>query len=143
MIATGNWRTHLSAADLAKRWGLSRHVVQDYATKAAILLKIGKERREELQAMHAQFLEQVMFDAREAKSLVTGIPDWRHVLLAWELNQKYVLGNYARPESDGPNVADLSHEDLQKLAADAFKYIAKQVGPAGGEKSNDKQAAGD
>jgi hypothetical protein len=124
LMVQGRFRMHLTQKELAQKWGLADSTVYDYAREASRFLKIPKEKREEYQAVQAAFLDAVMHDALNRHSVITGLPDYRHVILAWEMFQKYVLANNPlRPESDGPSPGEMSDEDLKNLALKAVKFV--------------------
>jgi DNA-binding CsgD family transcriptional regulator len=121
-MAEGRWRRYLTTRELAVRWGVSESTVNGYASDASRLLRIPKEEREALQAQQYAFLESIMHDAAVSRSVITGLPDYRHILQAWEMYQKYVLANWGKQEEGAPP-AELSDTELEALA----KLFAKDL----------------
>ena len=75
MMVRNQWRTRITAGELALKWNVARTTIDEYASEASRLLKVPPEQREERRALLAATFEALAHQACTDRSALTGLAD--------------------------------------------------------------------
>lgn len=115
LMSENRYHSFSTVRALATKWGLAMDTINKDAATASRLLRIPPERLEELRSRLAVTFERIAVDALRTPNLVTGVPDWRSAIEAFEKFGKFA-GLRMDEEGERPSMGPVTINVTQATA---------------------------
>lgn len=89
LMVRGLYVTRRTSRELGEVWGLSYRTIENDASDASRLIRIGPEKRDDWRAQQQAYCAALREEARRTASTITGMPDFGAVAKFVELEAKF------------------------------------------------------
>jgi hypothetical protein len=124
LMVRGLYVTRRTSRELSEVWGISYRTIENDASDASRLIRIGPEKRDEWRAQQQAYCAALREEARKTMSTITGMPDFGAVARFVELEAKFAGVDLGETEAT-------QREPLEIRIVDAEDHSAGEAAESG------------